>query len=545
MDEMVSPVTVSPIRVLIVQPWFSNDPTKTRLQSAECLALGYLTSVLRRAGIEVDTLDAHLLGLTNRECVEVAERGDYSLVGISCSAQRAYPEAAGLARDIKRRMPHVHVVGGGQFLSHVHDQVAASEPAFDSLVRGEGEQTLVALIRRLERGEALDGLPGVTFRRDGAVVVNAPAPRLTDLDLLPFPDRSYLSHIVDEVRAGVRYVAMLATRGCIYKCTFCSVDRPRVVRSPGNVVAEMREIRERWGVWKFRFNDDLLVGASPGMQAWAEELADQIAIEMPGLEMWGMTRADAVTPRLADKLRRAGFRSIFVGIESASDGVLARLKKGTSAQMNDEAIRTLKAAGIRPELGFIMLEPRMTWADLWANLQFLRRAGCFSRHNLTNRLNVYHGSPLYLELRDRGEAIAAEDLSERYLYDFQDPKVKTFSEMARVLQRRGFEVKRNVAEAIARIREVRADLYREGGSETREGPAVKALVEHGERLERREADGWLAVFEDLYGRIDRDEGAESVLEQSGRGVALMLAGLALEVDGLQHHIEGVARSVSV
>jgi hypothetical protein len=65
MDEMVSPVTVSPIRVLIVQPWFSNDPTKTRLQSAECLALGYLTSVLRRAGIEVDTLDAHLLGLTN------------------------------------------------------------------------------------------------------------------------------------------------------------------------------------------------------------------------------------------------------------------------------------------------------------------------------------------------------------------------------------------------------------------------------------------------------------------------------------------------
>ena len=138
-----------------------------------------------------------------------------------------------------------------------------------------------------------------------------------------------------------------------------------------------------------------------------------------------------------------------------------------------------------------------------------------------------------------------DDLSERYLYDFQDPKVKTFSEMARVLQRRGFEVKRNVAEAIARIREVRADLYREGGSETREGPAVKALVEHGERLERREADGWLAVFEDLYGRIDRDEGAESVLEQSGRGVALMLAGLALEVDGLQHHIEGVARSVSV
>jgi hypothetical protein len=70
-------------------------------------------------------------------------------------------------------------------------------------------------------------------------------------------------------------------------------------------------------------------------------------------------------------------------------------------------------------------------------------------------------------------------------------------------------------------------------------------VEHGERLERHEADGWLAVSEDLYDRIDRDEVAESVLEQSGRRVALMLAGLAPEVDGLQHHIEGVARSVAV
>ena len=64
------------MRVLIVQPWFSEDPTKTRLQSAECLALGYLTSALRQAGIAVDTLDAHLLGLTTRHCVEVAERAE-------------------------------------------------------------------------------------------------------------------------------------------------------------------------------------------------------------------------------------------------------------------------------------------------------------------------------------------------------------------------------------------------------------------------------------------------------------------------------------
>jgi anaerobic magnesium-protoporphyrin IX monomethyl ester cyclase len=537
--------TVSPARVLIVQPQFSADASKTRLQVAECLALGYLASALRQAEIAVDTLDAHLLGLTTAACVDVVERGHYSIVGISCSAQRAYPEATELARGIKQRLPGVHVVGGGQFLSHVHARVAASEPALDCFVRGEGEHTFVALIRRLAHGQDLNGLPGVTYRHDGAVVANGPAPRLTDLDRLPFPDRSYLPHVLDEVRAGVRYVALLATRGCIYKCTFCSVDRPRAARSPANVVAEMREIQQRWGVDRFRFNDDLLVGATPEMQAWGEELADRIAAELPGLELWGMTRADAVTPRLAGKLRRAGFRSIFVGVESASDGVLARFKKGTTARMNTRAIEVLKAAGITPELGFIMLEPRMTWDDLSSNLGFLKRVGCFTRHNLTNRLNVYHGSPLYGETRpvgDGGDETAAEDLTERYLYDFQDPKVKAFSEVARVRQRQGFAVKCDVADAIARTREVRSDLCRALGPETRTWPAVRALVEHGGRLERHEANEWLALFEDLYDRIDRDEAENVAREESRQRAATMLRVLAREVDELNQHIDRVAQA---
>ena len=535
---------MTPARVLIVQPQFAADATKTRLLVAECLALGYLASALRQAEIAVDPLDAHLLGLTTAACVDVAERGRYSIVGISCSAQRAYPEAAELARAMKGRLPGVHVVGGGQFLSHVHARVAASEPAFDSFVRGEGEHTFVALIRRLAQGRDLKDLAGVTFRQDGAVVANGPAPRLTDLDRLPFPDRSYLPHVVDDVRAGVRLVALMATHGCIYKCTFCSVDRPRAARSPANVVAEMREIHERWDVGRFWFNDDLLVGATPEMQAWGEELADRLAAELPGLELRGMTRADAVTPRLATKLRRAGFRSIFVGVESASDGVLGRFKKGTTAQMNMRAIEVLEAAGIRPELGFIMLEPRMTWDDLNRNLRFLRRVGCYTRHNLTNRLNVYHGSPLYGETRPVAagdDQTAAEELTERYLYDFQDPKVKAFSEGASLRQRQGFEVKRDLADAIARLREVRSNLCRAHGPETRTWPAVRALAEHGGRLERHEADGWLAVLEDLYARIDRDEPEEVVREESRRRAAAMLGSLAREVDELNQHIDRVAR----
>src|SRR5262249_35562042 len=73
-DRGQRPIAVTPARVLIVQPQFAADATKTRLLVAECLALGYLASALRQAEIAVDPLDAHLLGLTTAACVDVAER---------------------------------------------------------------------------------------------------------------------------------------------------------------------------------------------------------------------------------------------------------------------------------------------------------------------------------------------------------------------------------------------------------------------------------------------------------------------------------------
>ena len=536
---------LSPPRALIVEPFFAADPTKARLQRAESLALGYLTAALRAAGIAADPLDAHLLGLSHDECLAHVERHQYSVVGISCSAQRAYPEAAALARAVKAVRPGLHVTIGGHFVSHVHERVARTEPAFDSVVRGEGEYTFGALIRRLHGGESLPALAGVTFRRNGEVVVNPPAPRIIDLDRLPFPDRSSMPHVLHEALAGVRYVALLGTRGCIYQCTFCSVDRPRATRSPGNIVAEMREIHGSWGVRKFRFNDDLLVGAAPDMQAWAEELAERIAAESPGLEFQAMTRSDAVNPKLFRKLRTAGFRTIFLGVESASDAVLQRFKKGTRADVNESALRVLREVGIVPELGFIMLEPRMSWADLGQNLAFLRRVGCFTRHNLTNRLNVYHGAPLYNRALADGEIVPSEDLTERHPYEFTDPKVRRYSDAVERVKQLGFDLKRDVSDVIVRLRETCAELYREGGAAAHDSPRSSELERHGRRLERLEADTWLLVFEDLYRRIDHDQDEDELVGAMEVSARERLGPLAAEVEAVDRRIDECRAMLSV
>ena len=526
-------------RVAVVQPAFSLDATKAKLPNSECLSLGYLVAALRQEGFDATPIDADLLDIPNAACVDQLVAGRYEVVGISCSAQRALPDAVDVARALKKRSPGVHVTLGGQFVSHVHEKVARSEPAFDSIVRGEGERTFPALVRRVGAGEPLNGLPGVTFRDGGGVVVNPPAPRITDLDSIPFPDRSYVPHILNEALAGVRYLSMIGTRGCIYKCTFCSVDRPRAVRSPDNVVAELRTLHERWGLWKFMFNDDLLIGAARDMQAWGDELAELIATELPGLEFWAMTRSDAVNEPLFSKLRRAGFSKIFIGVESASDEVLRRLKKGTRARTNDRAIRVLEQVGIEPELGFIMLEPHMTWDDLGQNLAFLHRVGHFSRHNLTNRLNIYHGAPLYQLALSGGDIVPSDDVTERYLYEFKDDRVRRYSETMTELKRHGFGLKVQVSEAVTNVKHLRAELARRIGPETRADPAVTALQDSARQLEREEADVWLRVFELLFERIDQTGPEQNLLEGLLAPADLLLAEVAASARRLDEQLQQV------
>ena len=523
-------------KVAVVQPTFSRDATKARLPNSECLSLGYLVASLRQQGFDAMPLDADLLNISNAACVEQLTAGEYTAVGISCSAQRAYPDAVDLARTLKQRSPDIHITVGGQFISHVHEMVARTEPAFDSVVRGEGERTFPALLRRVQGGTGLEGLPGVTFRRDGEVVVNRPSPRINDLDNIPFPDRSYIPRILTDALAGVRYTSMIGTRGCIYKCTFCSVDRPRAVRSPANVVAELRTLHERWGLWKFMFNDDLLIGAAPDMQAWGEELADLITGELPGLELWAMTRSDAVNVALFSKLGRAGFSRIFIGVESAADNVLKRLKKGTRASTNDRAIRVLEEVGIEPELGFIMLEPDMSWDDLRQNLAFLRRVGHFSRHNLTNRLNIYHGAPLYQAALDDGGIVPTEDVTERYLYDFSDDRVRRYSELMGELKHHGFDTKVQVSDAVTSVKILHAEIARDVGRETRDHPELASLWNDARRLERAEADAWLRIFELLFDRLDRDGSDEGLLHELLASTDLLLADVTEAARGLDERV---------
>ena len=221
------------------------------------------------------------------------------------------------------------------------------------MVVGEPEETMVDLARCIEAGIEAQ-VQGVALRFDGKA--SFPLDAASDPsqpDRLAFPLRPSLE--------SEETVSVLASRGCYNHCSFCLVpvlDQGNTMwrgRSPENVAAEISELVSR-GKKDFYFVDPNFVGPGKAGEKTAIKLASQLA----DLEItFGMeTRANDVTPGLMRELVKAGLTRLLLGIESGRPDVLKRLGKHTSIACNEQAIATVREAGLEPEIGFIMFDAR-------------------------------------------------------------------------------------------------------------------------------------------------------------------------------------------
>ena len=221
------------------------------------LGMGYLSAVLRRHGcepawIEVrdapDAIAARLLDLSP------------VVVGFSLIFQFFLPQYRKLARRLREAGVQSHFTIGGHYASLCPEELLANFPEIDSVVRYEGEETLVELVDRLHAGAEWRGIDGVAYLKDGEVVTTRARPLVEDLNSLPFPDRPKAPERI----GGFPTLPVLASRGCIRRCSFCSIHtfyrtapgKVVRVRKPQKVVEEMLDLHRRHGVRVFLFQDD-------------------------------------------------------------------------------------------------------------------------------------------------------------------------------------------------------------------------------------------------------------------------------------------------
>jgi anaerobic magnesium-protoporphyrin IX monomethyl ester cyclase len=392
------------------------------------LGMGYLASTLAAHGHTVELLDFREGNDRIRETVLDA---DPLVVGFSLIFQYYLPGFREMAEDMRAAGVDAHFTIGGHYPSLCHDEVLDAVPELDSVVRFEGELTLLDLVERLGTGSDWREVPGIAYLdASGTLVETEQRMLIRDLDELPPPSRpGEPEHIL-----GIRAAPMLASRGCARRCSFCSIHtfyrtapgKVVRVRKPALIVEEMRRLHEERGVRIILFqDDDFPLWGKPGRR-WVLELVDELDRQgMVGELVWKIScRAEYVEPELFGTLRDAGLFLVYMGLESGTDAGLEVLNKQITKETNAEAIAIMKSLGVLYEYGFMLFDPSSTFDSIRENVGFLRSlVGDGSAGATFCRMLPYGGTPIRDRLREEGRLRG--DVT-RPDYDFLDPRLNDY-----------------------------------------------------------------------------------------------------------------------
>ena len=351
------------VRVYLLTPASTavlRSPRYARLEPALMpMALGYLGAVLRRDGHYVFLRDQAALTLPNSQVLDEIRRFAPDLVGIS-ALTGAWRNTLALVQELRRRFPRLPLVMGNTHATIFAEGILQRRLA-DYIVRGEGEITLSALVATLAVGGDLAAVAGLSWRDGERVRHNPDRDPIADLDSLPHPAWDLLDlsawryQRIPLVNLRTHPVPLAASRGCPYRCRFCSQDKVvrafRQRRLPA-VMDEIEFMVQHHGFRAFGFNDSYF--------PWDRDTGLEFATRLRG-RPWHQdvrwvteTRVDRVDDGLMAALARSGLHAVFYGFESGNQQVLTAIGKGTTLEQGREAVAVAQRHGVLV-IGFFMV----------------------------------------------------------------------------------------------------------------------------------------------------------------------------------------------
>ncbi|WP_173081020.1 B12-binding domain-containing radical SAM protein [Fundidesulfovibrio magnetotacticus] len=416
-------------RVVVLRPFMVMSRASYSAPVTPPIGPAYLSAVLEQAGYRVSMIDAvaeaihqlrasdcgrfNLQGLRVEEIVERIPE-DAAILGVSLMFSQEWPMHRELILAVRAKRPDLVIVVGGEHPSALPEFVLNDCPAVDHLVTGEGELPFLHLVHALYTGGDIGRIPGVWTRdADGVPVVSARPERLASLAGLPRPAWHLIpvqAYFLDNWTMGIamgRNMPVVATRGCPYRCAFCSSatmwTTRYVMRSPAEVVDEIEWLMREYGANSFDFLDLTAIVR----KRWTLDFCDEITRR--GLDItWQLpsgTRSEALDAECLAALKRAGCRFLVYAPESGSERTLKAISKKISLENIERSIRQAVALGITVKINLIIGFPDETTQDVLATLRFALRMALAGVHDCNISLfSCYPGSAIYRGLRERGMA---------------------------------------------------------------------------------------------------------------------------------------------
>ena len=366
-------------KILLGQSYFLRFDPKLweAMQPYPPLGTLYAASYLRQHGYEVALFDA-MLAESEDEWAKALEihqpqyailyEDNFNYLSKMCLLRMR--EAAFTMIEMAKTCGCTVILCGADATDHYQTYLAKGA---DYVLIGEGEETLIELLRHLSEGQDPDQIVGLATSHTQIIRRRAD---ISDIDKLPFPAWDLVD--VEKYRTiwlerhGYFSMNMVTTRGCPFHCNWCAKPiwgQRYHSRSPENVAAEMKWLKETYHPDHIWFADDIL-GLKPG---WLTRFADALHAEGGLIPFKCLSRADLLTRAgEVDALARAGAQTVWMGAESGSQKILDAMEKGTRVEQIHEAARLLKQAGIR--VGFFLQfgYPGETREDIEKTIQLVR-----------------------------------------------------------------------------------------------------------------------------------------------------------------------------
>lgn len=367
--------------------------------------LSYTAAVVEQAGFEVGFIDAIMDELDIESFARRVQAFGPRLVVLETSTPSIDFDLETTAA-IKRLLPGTSVALLGSHVTYFDRDIVAQNPAVDAVIRGEFEYTAAGLARALDTGAGLETVLGLTYRgADGSVLRNPDRPLFEPLDEMPFPAR----HIVkdDGYRAGIysggRPTAMVSSRGCPYRCTFCLwpdtlYGHQFRARSAANVVDEIEEAVRTYGHDEIYFDDDTFTVDRQRVLDICRLLRER------GLhrevEWIAQCRVDTVDREMLEAMKAANCGYILFGVESGSPDLLKKMKKGITLDKARSAFKLTHKVGIKTQAFFLFGIPGETQETIRQTIDFAKELNASSTQFA---VAIPHpGTALYQECKANG-----------------------------------------------------------------------------------------------------------------------------------------------
>jgi anaerobic magnesium-protoporphyrin IX monomethyl ester cyclase len=355
--------------VLLIYPFFLPKRDRSVFRFPP-LGVGYLAASLQRAGYSVHLIDCTFLD--RNEALEKALAVKADVVGIYCMVTML-DDCINFAEHLR---PTCRLLVAGGPLPTCDPEPFMEQ--FDVVVRGEGEQTMLELLHAWETQSNLADVAGIVTRRDaswpanGRLVYSPERIFQKELDRIPFPARELLpneSYIRQgRNKYGYSITTVMSTRGCPFRCEFCS----NVVfggsyreRSPENVVDEI-EAALALGYDRISFADDVFTMR----RARVVSICREIKRRKLDFKWECLGRVDALDETTALEMKAAGCARIFFGIESGSEAMLKLMNKEITTVQARQAVEAARQAGLEVGAFFILCYPGDTNDTVLQTLRF-------------------------------------------------------------------------------------------------------------------------------------------------------------------------------